>query len=92
MTFRSILPKEVIVAVLPQLVRHLAAESSVTHTYAACAIEKILVMKTPDRNAVVKSEEVLPLANDLLVGLFSVLSRQGSEENEYAMKGNHQSI
>lgn len=45
MTFRSILPKEVVVSTLPQLIRHLASESAVVHTYAACTIEKILIMR-----------------------------------------------
>lgn len=48
MTFRTILPKEIVVSTIPQLIKHLAAESQVTHTYAACAIEKILLMRTSD--------------------------------------------
>lgn len=48
MTFRSILPKEMIIGSLPQLIRHLSASNIVVHTYAACAIEKILAMKGPD--------------------------------------------
>lgn len=50
MTFRSILPKEMVAATIPQLMRHLTADSQVTHTYAACAIEKILVMRTSGIN------------------------------------------
>ena len=48
MTFRSILPKEMIIGSLPQLIRHLSASNIVVHTYAACAIEKILAMKGSD--------------------------------------------
>ena len=48
MIFRSMLPQDMVVGSIPQLVRHLAANSQVVHTYAACAIEKILVMKAPD--------------------------------------------
>lgn len=48
MTFRSVLPREVVIGHLPQLIRHLSANSIVVHTYAACAIEKILAMKGPD--------------------------------------------
>lgn len=33
-----------------------------------------------------KSEDLEPLASDLLTGLFSALTKQGSEENEYVMK------
>lgn len=52
MTFRTILPKEMVVGTLPQLIKHLTAESHVTHTYAACAIEKILAMRTSDNQSV----------------------------------------
>lgn len=48
MTFRSILPREVVVGSLPQLIRHLSANSIVVHSYAACTIEKILAMRGPD--------------------------------------------
>lgn len=48
MTFRSILPREMIIGSLPQLIRHLSASNIVVHTYAACTIEKILAMKGPD--------------------------------------------
>lgn len=45
MIFRTILPKEIVISTLPQLVRHITSESAVVHTYAACAIEKILIMR-----------------------------------------------
>ncbi|XP_015602290.1 exportin-2 isoform X1 [Cephus cinctus] len=86
MTFRSILPRELVVGSLPQLIRHLAASSSVVHSYAACAIEKILAIRGPDNKPIVKGEELAPLAANLLKGLFNVLIIQGSEENEYVMK------
>lgn len=86
MTFRSVLPKEIVVGAIPQFIRHLPASSSVTHTYAACAIEKVLVMRTSGNQPIVKSEELAPLAGELLSGLFSVLDKPGSEENEYVMK------
>lgn len=49
MIFRSLLPREVVVGSLPQLVRHLQASSVVVHTYAACAIDKILLIKDNDK-------------------------------------------
>lgn len=45
MTFRTVLPSEIVVSTLPQLMRHMTSESAVVHTYAACAFEKILIMK-----------------------------------------------
>ncbi|XP_011881255.1 PREDICTED: exportin-2 [Vollenhovia emeryi] len=86
MTFRSILPREMVVGSLPQLIRHLSASSIVVHTYAACAIEKIFAMRGADNLSLVKGADIAPLAADLLKGLFSCMSISGSEENEYVMK------
>ncbi|XP_076182593.1 chromosome segregation 1 [Ptiloglossa arizonensis] len=86
MTFRSILPREMVVGSLPQLIRHLTATNIVVHTYAACAIEKVLAMKGPDNFPIVKGNDLSPLAADLLKNLFACLNIPGSEENEYVMK------
>ncbi|KAK5647359.1 hypothetical protein RI129_002251 [Pyrocoelia pectoralis] len=88
MTFRSVLPRDIVVGTLPQLIRHLTGESAVVHTYAACTIEKILVMRDKNRNniSIVRGEELAPLAGDLLSNLFSTLEKPVSEENEYVMK------
>nr|XP_012134672.1 PREDICTED: exportin-2 isoform X2 [Megachile rotundata] len=86
MTFRSVLPREMILGSLPQLVRHLSATNIVIHTYAACAIERILAMKGPDNLHLIKGNDLAPLTADLLKGLFACLNMPGSEENEYVMK------
>jgi len=36
----------------------------------------------------VKSDELVPVAPDLLKNLFKTMEFPGSEENEYVMKGN----
>ncbi|KAJ8681341.1 hypothetical protein QAD02_017128 [Eretmocerus hayati] len=69
MIFRSILPREQIVGSIPQMIRHLTATSPVVHSYAACAIEKILAIKSKENvplivcksnpNAVASFEEAL---------------------------------
>jgi exportin-2 (importin alpha re-exporter) len=51
MTFRSVLPREMVVGSIPQLVHHLTACNQVVHTYAACTIEKILVLRAADGSA-----------------------------------------
>ncbi|XP_015114350.1 exportin-2 [Diachasma alloeum] len=86
MTFRSILPRVLVVGSLPHMIRHLTASSPVVHSYAACAIEKILALKGPNNVVIVMGEEIAPLAADLLKGLFALLELSGSGENEYAMK------
>lgn len=45
MMFRSVLQREVVVGSLPHVIRHLAAKSMVVHSYAACAIDRILSLK-----------------------------------------------
>ncbi|XP_067006504.1 exportin-2 [Anabrus simplex] len=86
MTFRSMLPREIVVGSIPQLVKHLKATSPVVHTYAACAIEKILIMKDGEGQLVVKTDELAPIASELLENLFAALTLPVSQENEYIMK------
>lgn len=86
MTFRSVLPREHVVGAIPLFIRHLTATSTVVHTYAACAIEKILALKDQENTPQVQEKEVVPLATDLLNSLFATLEIPGSEDNEYAMK------
>ncbi|CAH0391298.1 unnamed protein product [Bemisia tabaci] len=88
MIFRSVLRTDVVISTMPQLIKYLKSDSIVVHTYAACTIEKILLMKAPNGGApIISSETLAPIANDLISGLMSVLDKQGSEENEYVMKG-----
>ena len=85
-TFRNQLPvEEVLIPVLPVVVTHLAADSVVVHSYAANAIEKILTLKS-GTGAAVKPAHIVPIAQELLGGLFAIFTRPGSSENEYAMK------
>lgn len=86
MTFRTLLGPQAMIACIPQLVRHLPAESVVVHSYAACTIEKILIMRSGDNNLVVTLTQLQPIAGDLLKGLFAVLNNARSAENEYVMK------
>jgi exportin-2 (importin alpha re-exporter) len=87
MTFRSQLPEEAVKSSLPALTAHLKAESHVVHTYAAAAIDKILIMRRSGSNGpLVSSADLSPLAEPLLTGLFGAFSLPGSTENEYVMK------
>ncbi|XP_034952194.1 exportin-2 [Chelonus insularis] len=86
MTFRSILPREIVVGSLPDIIRHLQASSIVVHSYAACAIDKIFSLRGPDDTSLVKPEEIVPMSSNLLNGLFSILEMPNSDENEYAMR------
>uniref|UniRef100_A0A1L8DKS7 Exportin-2 n=1 Tax=Nyssomyia neivai TaxID=330878 RepID=A0A1L8DKS7_9DIPT len=85
-SFRSLLETSSVVACLPLIIRHLQAQSVVVHSYAACAIEKIIMIRIPGQKAPVTSAVLSPLANDLYTGLFGSLQLAGSAENEYVMK------
>lgn len=86
MTFRTLLGPQTMIACIPQLVRHLPAESAVVHSYAACTIEKILIMRGSDNNLLVTAAHLQPIVHDLFSGLFAVLHNPRSNENEYVMK------
>ncbi|KAH8279559.1 hypothetical protein KR018_000957 [Drosophila ironensis] len=86
MVFRSILGPQVLANCLPQLIRHLSAESIVVHSYAACSVEKILSMQDANKGFVFGPQVLTPHLNPLISGLFSTLSQPGSAENEYVMK------
>ncbi|ERL89802.1 exportin-2 [Dendroctonus ponderosae] len=86
MTFRSVLPRELVTSAIPQLIRHLSSESAVVHTYAACCIEKILILKDGNNQEMITGSQIQPFVAELISQLFGVLERPVSEENEYVMK------
>lgn len=81
MTFRSLLPKELINAAVPLLIEHIGARGVVC-TYGACAIEKLIAGGMVTRNA------LQPHAGVLLRKLFDALGQQldPADHNEYVMK------
>lgn len=85
-TFRSMLPGETLVSSLPMLQAQLASSSIVVHTYAAHCVEKLLVLRGADGNAVISPAHVKVYFERFLVSLFNCLRIPGSEENEYVMK------
>ena len=91
-TFRSVLPREVLLTALPLLVVHLTAPQYVVHTYAAHSLEKLLTLKGSDGTVVIKMADLQPHFESLIVNLFAVLKMTGSEENEYTMKAILRSI
>ena len=72
---------------MPVVVSLLSAESNVVHSYAAHAIERILLVREDDRaTRRYRTEDVMPLAEGMLRGLFGAFRRPESQENEYVMK------
>lgn len=87
MTFRNHLPREALLATLKHLVDLLRSPSLVVHSYAANALDKLLILKSPDgTGALIKASDLAGLEQPLLVNLFYAMTLPGSEENEYLMK------
>ena len=85
-TFRSILSKELLVQVFPLLVVHLRSPAYVVHTYAACSIEKLLIMKNSEGRAMFSLSDISSHQQVLLTNLLSALKMECSAQNEYIMK------
>ncbi|CAB3229559.1 unnamed protein product [Arctia plantaginis] len=81
MTFRSLLPKDLISAALPLLIEHIGGKGVVC-TYGACAVEKLIAGRMVTRDA------LQPHAAGLLAKLFNALGQQldPADHNEYVMK------
>uniref|UniRef100_A0A3Q1ATN1 Exportin-2 n=1 Tax=Amphiprion ocellaris TaxID=80972 RepID=A0A3Q1ATN1_AMPOC len=86
MIFRSQLPKEQLLQAVPLLITHLQAESTVEHTYAAHALERLFTMRGPNNSTLITAAEMAPFTEQLLNNLFKALALPGSAENEYIMK------
>ncbi|KAJ1758050.1 importin-alpha export receptor [Coemansia sp. RSA 1591] len=88
-TFRSQLPHDVLVQALPMLTAHLAHPDTAVATYAAVAIERLLVLK---QQGVLRlgASDVQPHAEAMLSHIFTALARADSPqklaENDYLMK------
>ncbi|XP_050543879.1 exportin-2 [Daktulosphaira vitifoliae] len=86
-TFRSVLPTQIIVNTLPALTKLLEADSVVVRIYAAAAIDKILLLRHPETKALIVGADMLvPFAEQLIKSLFGILTKPGSEENSHTMK------
>ncbi|XP_065748764.1 exportin-2 isoform X2 [Phocoena phocoena] len=86
MIFRNQVPKEHLLVSIPLLISHLQAESTVVHTYAAHALERMFTMRGPNNAALFTAAEIAPFVEILLTNLFKALTLPGSSENEYIMK------
>ncbi|KAG6449355.1 hypothetical protein O3G_MSEX006002 [Manduca sexta] len=81
MTFRSILPKDLIVTAFPLIIQHIGGRGVVC-TYGACAAEKLVA------GGMVPRPALQPHAPALLAALFAALGDHTApaDHNEYVMK------
>ncbi|OIW16765.1 hypothetical protein TanjilG_05499 [Lupinus angustifolius] len=84
--FRAQISKHVVLRFFQELVRFLAAESNVVHSYAASCIEKLLLVKDDGGRARYTSVDINPIFPMLMNNLFNALKFPESEENQYVMK------
>ncbi|KAL3536696.1 hypothetical protein ACH5RR_000062 [Cinchona calisaya] len=84
--FRNQISKPIALALLPDVVRFLTAESNVVHSYAASCIEKLLLVKDDGARPRYASADISPFLLVLMTNLFSALQKPESEENQYVMK------
>ncbi|XP_027336190.1 exportin-2 isoform X1 [Abrus precatorius] len=84
--FRTQISKHLALKFFQDLVRFLAAESNVVHSYAASCIEKLLLVRDAGGIARYTSADINPIFPVLMNNLFSALKLPESEENQYVMK------
>ncbi|KAJ5127652.1 CAS/CSE C-terminal [Penicillium atrosanguineum] len=88
--FRSIITKDQWQGVLPILVNHLASSNYVVYTYAAIALERVLVLTDAQGQPVIAPTQITPLAKDLLEHIFKLIQSdpapQKVQENEFLMR------
>ncbi|GAX80072.1 hypothetical protein CEUSTIGMA_g7510.t1 [Chlamydomonas eustigma] len=84
-TFRSLLPKATCLALFPSLISMLGSEYNVVHSYAALAIERMLLIKEQGHPRFTPAD-VAPILQALLEKLFGGFKLPESSENEYLMK------
>ena len=89
-SFRSLITKEQWQQVMPLLVNRLGDQNYVVYTYAAIALERVLYLTDENGKPLIEPSQIMPLANDLLEYLFSLIERETApekiQENEYLMR------
>ena len=89
-TFRNQFTRVQLVALMPLLIAHLSSPSVVVHTFAAYAIERILVTKETDATGAMRNKfsrvELQPFLETLFTGLFGIVANTDWNENDHVMK------
>ncbi|KXN81985.1 Exportin-2 [Leucoagaricus sp. SymC.cos] len=87
--FRNQLTKPQLLAVLPHLARHLRSENYVSHTYAAIAIDRILLIRQ-NGLLVFAQADIHDIAADLVSTILSKIESKGTPEkmaeNDHLMR------
>lgn len=85
-TFRQQLPKDTLLQTIPNLIRYLASEVPVIHTYACHSIERILTVKVPaTKENLISHTDLEPIITPLIGNIMNLL-QPSIGQNEYAIK------
>jgi len=89
--FRNQFSRENLLQLMPMLIAHLASPVVVVHTFAAYAIERVLVTKqeaAPGGAKVAKfgRAELKAFVEPMFTGLFAIVDNTKWDENDYVMK------
>lgn len=89
-TFRSQLSKDQWVAAFPHLVQKLADPNYVVYTYAAIAIERVLVLTNDANEHIFGKDDLTQYSGQLLEHLFALIEQDSRpekvQENEFLMR------
>jgi len=87
-TFRNQFSKQELVTLFPMVIAHLGSPVVVVHTFAALAIERILVTKEQIGSKQCKfgNAELKPFLEPLFTSLFGIVDNTDLNENDYVMK------
>lgn len=86
MTFRSIIPAEELRTAVNLLISFAGSPLHVVHSYAAAAINKLLMVRDPASGAAVISADHISHPTAFITTLWSALSVPGSEDNAHVMQ------
>ncbi|KAL0412244.1 UNVERIFIED_CONTAM: Exportin-2 [Sesamum latifolium] len=84
--FWNQISKPIAMALLPDVIRFLGAESNVVHSYAASCIETFLLVEDEGGRARYTAADVSLFLLALMTSPFTALQKPESEENQYVMK------
>ncbi|CAF0997607.1 unnamed protein product [Adineta ricciae] len=85
---RSQIDRDALLVSIPQCVRYLSSNNIVVQTYAAHAIERLLLVRHPtdSKQTSITKTDLIPHAQTMYDSFFRILTSEKSYENEYVMR------
>lgn len=87
-TVRNQIDRNALIASLPECVKYLSSNNIVVQTYAAHAIERLLLVRLPNdpKQTAITKTDLIPHAQIMFENYFRLLTSEKSNENEYVMR------